>query len=122
MQVSLASVTSEELLRHVKVLASDQFEGRAPGTRGEDLFATSGLEAVGKPGGYALGKLLEYNKHYHKVSDEVRPDWDFSGVVEDAQLFFMIGYLVAQADRYPEWKPGSEFKRQPEARQNRARR
>jgi hypothetical protein len=37
MQAAIASITSEELLRHVKVLASDQFEGRAPGTRGEEL-------------------------------------------------------------------------------------
>src|SRR5262245_39460089 len=36
-QAALASITGEELLRHVKVLASDQFEGRAPGTRGEEL-------------------------------------------------------------------------------------
>ena len=99
---------------------SDHFEFAKAGV--PFLFATSGLEAVGKPGGYAVGKLLEYNKHYHNVSDEVRPDWDFSGVAEDAQLFFMIGYSVAQADRYPEWNPGSEFKRQPEARRNRARR
>jgi Zn-dependent M28 family amino/carboxypeptidase len=99
---------------------SDHFEFAKAGV--PFLFATSGLEALGKPGGYAVGKLLEYNKHYHNVSDEVRPDWDFSGVAEDAQLFFMIGYRVAQADRYPEWKPGSEFKRQPEARRNRARR
>jgi hypothetical protein len=99
---------------------SDHFEFAKAGV--PFLFATSGLEAVGKPGGYALGKLLEYNKHYHNVSDEVRPDWDFSGVVEDAQLFFMIGYRVAQSDRYPEWKPGSEFKRRPEARRERARR
>ena len=37
MQAALASITSEDLLRHVKALASDQFEGRAPGSRGEDL-------------------------------------------------------------------------------------
>jgi Peptidase family M28/PA domain len=98
---------------------SDHFEFAKAGV--PFLFATSGLEAIGKPGGYALGKLLENNKHYHNVSDEVRPDWDFSGVVEDAQLFFIVGYRVAQADRHPEWKPGSEFKRQPEARRERAR-
>ena len=86
------------------------------------LFATSGFEAVGKPGGYALGKIIEYTKHYHNVSDEVRPDWDFSGVAEDAQLLFMVGYRVAQADSRPEWKPGAEFKRRPEARRERARR
>src|SRR5262245_61903598 len=37
MQAALASITSDALLRHVTVLASDQFEGRAPGTRGEEL-------------------------------------------------------------------------------------
>ncbi|MCI0388416.1 MAG: M28 family peptidase [Acidobacteria bacterium] len=86
------------------------------------LFTGSGVEAIGKPGGYALGKLLEYNKIYHKVSDEVRPDWDLSGVAEDVRLLFTVGYRVAQTDRYPEWKPGAEFKRQPEAGHKRARR
>jgi Zn-dependent M28 family amino/carboxypeptidase len=86
------------------------------------LFTSSGLEAIGKPGGYALGKLLEYNKHYHKVSDEVRPDMDFSGVAEDVQLLFTVGYRVAQTDRYPEWKPGAEFKRRPEDHHKRAQR
>ena len=90
---------------------SDHFEFAKAGV--PFLFATSGFEAIGKPGGYALGKILEYNKHYHNVSDEVRPDWDFSGVAEDVQLLFMVGYRVAQADRHPEWKPGAEFKRLP---------
>src|SRR5262249_42039571 len=44
MQAALASITSEELLRHVKVLASDQFEGRAPGTRGAELTVNSLIE------------------------------------------------------------------------------
>ena len=59
-----------------------------------------------------LRNLSEFNsKHYHKVSDEVRPDWDLSGAAEDVRLLFMVGYRTAQADRYPEWKPGVEFKR-----------
>ena len=87
------------------------------------LYASSGLEIIGKPPGYALGKLLEWNsKYYHKVSDEVRPDWDLSGAVEDLQLLFTVGYRVAQADRYPEWKPGAEFKRQREHESKRAQR
>src|SRR5262245_3300451 len=44
MQAALASITSEELLRHVKVFASDQFEGRAPGTRGEELTVSYLIE------------------------------------------------------------------------------
>jgi len=40
----------------------------------------------------------------------VKPDWDLSGAREDAQLLLAVGYRVAQADKYPEWKPGNEFK------------
>jgi len=47
---------------------------------------------------------------YHKVSDEVKPDWDLSGAVEDAQLLFGVGLAVAQGAAYPEWKPGTEFR------------
>ena len=49
-------------------------------------------------------------KDYHAPSDEVKPDWDLTGAVEDAQLFFAVGYRVANADKFPEWKPGNEFK------------
>src|SRR5262250_844089 len=36
-KAALDSVTSDDLLRHIKTLASDEFEGRAPGTKGEEL-------------------------------------------------------------------------------------
>jgi len=48
---------------------------------------------------------------YHKPTDTVKPDWDLSGGVEDLQLFWMVGYRVAQADTPPRWKPGAEFGR-----------
>ena len=56
-------------------------------------------------------KRDEYTANdYHKPSDHIKPDWDLSGAVEDAQLLWMVGYRVANADRIPEWKPGNEFK------------
>jgi Zn-dependent M28 family amino/carboxypeptidase len=58
----------------------------------------------------------EFDLHdYHQVSDEVKPDWDLSGAVQDVQLLFQVGYEVANDDKYPEWKPGSEFKGQRDA-------
>src|SRR5258706_27499 len=33
----LPTVSLEQLLEHTKKLSSDEFEGRAPGTKGEDL-------------------------------------------------------------------------------------
>src|SRR5213596_3398290 len=47
---------------------------------------------------------------YHQVTDEIRPDWDLSGAVQDVQLLFEVGYQVANGDKFPEWKPRSEFK------------
>ncbi|PYK73509.1 MAG: peptidase M28 [Verrucomicrobia bacterium] len=58
----------------------------------------------------------EFDLHdYHQVSDEVKPDWDLSGAVQDAQLLFQVGYEVSNGDKYPEWKPGNEFKPQRDA-------
>ena len=58
----------------------------------------------------------EFDLHdYHQVSDEVKPDWDLSGAVQDVQLLFQVGYEVSNGDKYPEWKPGNEFKPQRDA-------
>ena len=66
---------------------------------------------VGQPADYGQKKSDDYTlHHYHQVSDEVNPAWDLSGAVEDIRLLFEIGYQVAQADQFPTWLPGSEFK------------
>jgi Zn-dependent M28 family amino/carboxypeptidase len=53
----------------------------------------------------------EYDlKDYHQPSDDVKPDWDLSGAVQDVDLLFEVGYQVANADKFPDWKAGNEFK------------
>ncbi|MFL6541067.1 MAG: M28 family peptidase [Chthoniobacterales bacterium] len=53
----------------------------------------------------------EFDAHdYHQVSDQVNADWDLSGAVQDVQLLFEVGYKVENGDKWPEWKPGNEFK------------
>jgi Zn-dependent M28 family amino/carboxypeptidase len=47
---------------------------------------------------------------YHKPSDEVKPDWDLTGIAADAQLLFRVGVRVTTAATWPEWKEGTEFK------------
>ena len=75
------------------------------------LDTDDGLEYVGKPAEFGKQKKDEYTKNdYHSPSDEVKPDWDLTGLAEQAKLLFAVGYRVAQADRFPEWKPGNEFK------------
>jgi len=75
------------------------------------LYVDTGVEYVGKPPEYSQQKRDEYtNVDYHQPSDEVKPDWDLSGAVEDAELLFAVGFRVASAARFPEWKAGNEFK------------
>ncbi len=75
------------------------------------LYTDTGEEYIGKPDGYGRRKRDEYtNVDYHAPSDQVKADWDLAGAVEDVQLQFLVGYRVANAARYPEWKVGHEFK------------
>lgn len=80
------------------------------------LASGAGIDYVGKPMDYGQKVREQYTaRHYHAPSDEVRPDWDLSGAVEDLQYYWMVGYRVAEADRYPEWRPGTEFRATREA-------
>src|SRR6185437_4757830 len=88
---------------------SDHFEFAKQGVPA--LYVDQGTEFIGKDSTYGQKKRDEYTENdYHKPSDQVKPDWDLSGAVEDLQAFFEVGYRVAQTDRWPEWKPGNEFK------------
>jgi Zn-dependent M28 family amino/carboxypeptidase len=88
---------------------SDHFEFAKKGVPALD--PAEGTEVLGKPEGYGLRKRDEYtSKDYHNVSDEIKPDWDLGGTIEDLQLLFQVGFRVANAAKFPEWKPGTEFK------------
>jgi Zn-dependent M28 family amino/carboxypeptidase len=88
---------------------SDHFEFAKVGVPA--LYTDSGQDYIGKDANFGKQKSEEYTaKDYHKVSDEIKPDWDLAGAVEDVQLLTTIGYRVAQGEKYPEWKASSEFK------------
>lgn len=74
--------------------------------------AGGGIDLV--EGGKENGKKLdnEYNeKYYHHPSDEFDPvRWKLDGVMEDIQLFFLVGKRLAFETTWPKWKQGSEFK------------
>src|SRR6266480_3188264 len=92
----------------------DSFEFAKAGV--QVLHAARGVETIGKPPEYGKEKRDEFvAKHYHQPSDEVDPGWDLSGAVQDVQLLFEVGYQVANGDKFPEWKAGSEFKAKREA-------
>jgi len=92
---------------------SDHFEFAKQGVPA--LYAESGVQSVDKGPDYLQQKADAYTANdYHKVSDEVKPNWDFSGAVQDLRLYFLVGYNVAQGNTWPQWNPGTEFKQKRE--------
>ena len=88
---------------------ADNFEFSKVGL--PSLYTGAGRDVLGKPPEFGQQKKDEYvAKHYHQPSDQVNPEWDLSGAAEDLRLLFEVGYQVANGDKFPEWKPGTEFK------------
>lgn len=80
------------------------------------LNAGAGQDHVGKPADYGKQKRDEYTaKHYHAPTDEVRPDWDVAGLVQDCEFYYGVALRVANAGAWPQWAPGNEFRATREA-------
>jgi len=47
---------------------------------------------------------------YHKPCDSWSPDWDLTGAIQDIELFRTMITELGNSPRWPQWKPGSEFK------------
>ena len=75
------------------------------------FYADPGVDYLDKPPGYGLDKREEFTANdYHKVSDEVKPDWDLSGALEDLTFMYQMGARLAAGDEWPEWSETSEFR------------
>lgn len=75
------------------------------------LSAGSGLDLVN--GGMAAGNAAAEDyvvNRYHKPQDQYDPAWDWSGAIEDLQLYYAIGRDLAQGAAWPDWREGAEFK------------
>ncbi len=70
-----------------------------------------GVEYIGKDPGWGMKMRNDYTQNnYHKPSDVIKDYWDLSGLVQDCQLFTLVGYTVANNPQMPAWNPGAEFK------------
>ncbi|HEU4620571.1 MAG TPA: M28 family peptidase [Gammaproteobacteria bacterium] len=103
-----------------RVVAPDAFPDRGYYYRSDQLnfakigvpsfYLSTGTDFVGKPVGWGRQQIDAFNdRHYHQPSDELREDWSFDGMVQDARFGFLAGLVVANADELPSWKPGDEF-------------
>lgn len=75
------------------------------------LYTDPGEDLVN--GGTARGKALAEDyvaNRYHSPKDEYDPNWDWSGAVQDLDLWYAIGRDLADSDAWPNWRSSSEFR------------
>jgi len=64
-------------------------------------------------GGIARGDALaaDYTaKRYHQPDDEFNPQWNFTGMAQDANLLHIVGEKLANSREWPNWSQDSEFR------------
>ncbi|MFC5411381.1 M28 family metallopeptidase [Larkinella bovis] len=75
------------------------------------LYLKTGVNSVKNGEAWGKAQLEDHNlNRYHAPSDEYSSSWDLSGIIEDMQLLFNVGYRLSNESSFPGWKTGSEFK------------
>jgi Zn-dependent M28 family amino/carboxypeptidase len=117
---TLDAIVEEVATSQGRTVVADQFPDRGSFYRSDQfsfakigvpaLYVKTGTEFVGRPEGWGRQQIEAYERdHYHQPSDELTDDWNFDGMIEDAQLGFLVGLRVANDDALPAWTPGDEF-------------
>lgn len=87
---------------------SDQFNLAKAGVPA--LYLHDATEFIGHTPDWGVEQVNGWiERDYHQPSDEITPEWDLRGAVDDARLLFRTGYAAAMAPEPPAWVPGDEF-------------
>ncbi len=117
---SLDAVVERAVALQGRTVRGDQFPDRGYFYRSDQFsFAKIGVPAVyldegtdfiGQPEGWGVEQIENWEAvRYHQPGDELDDDWNFDGMIEDAQLAFYIGLAIAGEDAMPTWNAGDEF-------------
>jgi Zn-dependent M28 family amino/carboxypeptidase len=91
---------------------SDQISFAREGIPG--VWLSQGVVAKGPDKGLVQRKFDEYRRSkYHKVTDEMEPDWDLRGALQIVDWAEGIVALLQEREDLPQFVPTSSFKRAP---------
>jgi Zn-dependent M28 family amino/carboxypeptidase len=118
---SLDAVVAAVAATQGRVVKPDQFPDRGYPYRADQfsfskaagvpaIYLDDGTDFIGRPPEWGRQQIEHWEEtQYHQPSDRLDGSWNFDGMIEDARLDFLAGWLVSQADRMPAWNPGDEF-------------
>lgn len=96
-KAALDAINAEDLLKHIKVLASDEYEGRAPGFKGEELsvkYISDQFKALGLKPGNPNGS---YTREVPLAGITTTPTASFSVKGKQSALKFPDDYVASSA-------------------------
>lgn len=105
-------VTQESLPERGLFYRADHFSMAKQGVPVLLLMGIAGASDLVE-GGRAAGQAwvdAYTGQCYHQACDAIGPDWKLDGAAQDVDLLLNIGRDLATSTRWPQWKPGSEFK------------
>src|SRR5438105_7378028 len=94
---ALDAITAADLLKHIKVLSSDEFEGRAPGSKGEELsveYIYKQFKALGLKPGNPNGT---YTQEVPLAGIKTTPTAFFNAKGQKTELKFPDDYVASSA-------------------------
>jgi hypothetical protein len=106
LEPALEAITPDGLLAHIKVLASDEFEGRAPGTKGEELsvkYISDQFKQIGLKPGNPDGTYTQ--------------EVPLAGIKSEPRMSFIVGDKTFDL-KYPDDFIASSARLQPEIKIN----
>jgi len=109
---SLGSVIEQSASRFkLKILPDDLPEENIYYRSDHYSFAKKGVPAIFPSFGINRASLAEFNKFYHQPNDDIHLPFNYNYMKKHAQVLFLAGLLVANADTPPKWTPGDEFEK-----------
>jgi Zn-dependent M28 family amino/carboxypeptidase len=74
------------------------------------VYADSSGPFIDEPVAARTAARSEYTAdRYHQANDEWSADWDYSGQMQDLEVYWTLAEGLANSRDWPAWKPGSEF-------------
>jgi Zn-dependent M28 family amino/carboxypeptidase len=75
------------------------------------VLLRSGVRYVEKDSSWGGQQWVAYlDQRNHRPGDQVRPDFDYRGLIQTARVLTRLAWSLAESSEFPKWLPGSEFR------------
>lgn len=74
------------------------------------IYANGGNDFIDRDEAYTKMVQDDSAERYHSPDDVINDLWNFDGIQQDLELFYLIGRELANSNNFPNWAEGNEFR------------